>query len=284
MDKKQFKELEKLLEKCFNREDKPFKWEHANALVKKTHEHNITEYIWTFPDVRKNLTTNPIIAWKFCCLMHKILHEGHSHAIKYSIIYKEKFQHCIKYWSGQNDPLAKCIVCYCKVLLRKLLFHLTHGAYDGNLQFNDEIRGDINICYELCLDLFDYLEDLLNLQRVIFTNMEEYQISVTSKKGMCRLSGLATSLKECNLLYIHLVDILRLLFSQLSPDNISGLSERFNVIFIELKFFFEHVRSQSLQLDHDLLIPYLPTVMPNLLTSIDENLPEPSAPSLYELE
>lgn len=139
----------------------------------------------------------------------------------------------------------------------------------------------ISFSFQLCLDLFDYLEDLLYLQRVIFVNMQRDQISATSKKGMCRLASLATIIAECNLLYQHSITVLRLLHSQLSPNDISGLSDRFQAIFEELKFMHECVRQQPMSL-HYLVIPELPTLQPNLCT-FDEHQQEPTAPSISDL-
>lgn len=128
--------------------------------------------------------------------------------------------------------------------------------------------------------MFDYLEDLLHLQRVIFANIARHQVSAASKKGMCRLASLATIIAECNLLYQHSITTLRLLHSQLSPDDISGLSNRFNVIFEELKWFYAHVRIQQLPNDYLVTIPQLPATLPNLY-SLDNNPQEPSAPPLF---
>lgn len=140
--------------------------------------------------------------------------------------------------------------------------------------------------FQLCLDLFDYLEDLLQLQSVIFADIHQYKISVVSKKGICHLSALFTIIAECNILYDHSVTILQLLHTQLSPDDISGLTNRFNVIFKNLKEFYAYVRHQQLHLDYYLEIPYLPDTNPIFYTSNTEmlDLPQPSAPSINDLE
>lgn len=136
--------------------------------------------------------------------------------------------------------------------------------------------------FQLALDIFDYLENLLHLQRVIFTNIEKHQISTTSKKGICRLSSLVIIIAECNLLYQHSITVLRLLHSHLSPDDISGLCDRFNMIFEELKTFYEHVRSMQLTLDY-LEIPQMPNTTPNLFAFV-ENSQEPSAPLISDMD
>ncbi|XP_065362533.1 huntingtin-interacting protein 1-like [Calliphora vicina] len=282
MDKKHKKELEKSLQKCLRPQEKPYKLEHAVNVVLKVYDLQSCETIWTFPAVR-NLQLNSFTTWKFCCLMHKILHEGHPNALRDSMKYGKTLVHCAQYWAGLNDHMSSCIAWYCKVLHKKLLFHQTYVNFKGNLQLDyDEPLGDINICFQLCIDLFDYLEDLLHLQHVIFTNIEQRQISAASKQGMCRLASLVTIIAECNLLYQHSITVLRLLHLQLSPDDISGLRDRFNGIFVELKLFYEHVRCQQWPYDYFLAIPELPMMQPNLYT-FSENQQEPSAPMINDL-
>lgn len=108
----------------------------------------------------------------------------------------------------------------------------------------------------------DYLEDLLQLQHLIFTNIKQDGISTQSKKGLCRLTALATIIDDCNLLYQHSVEALIQLHSQLPPDDISGLSERFtNVIHVELRRFFEKARDHHSSLNY-VEIPELPLTVP----------------------
>lgn len=134
--------------------------------------------------------------------------------------------------------------------------------------------------------MLDYLEDLLQLQRVIFTNVESHQYRATSKKGMCRLSALVTITAECHSLYQHSIEALRLLHSKLSSDDISGLSGRFQMITYGLQHFVENVRRQQLQLD-DLKITLLWSLLPSDLRNsadLTEKLPEPSAPCITDLD
>ncbi|XP_037820447.1 huntington interacting protein related 1-like [Lucilia sericata] len=284
MDKKHIKELEKSLQKCLRPLDEPYKIKHAIIVIDKIHILQSSEPIWTFGPVQ-SLTVNRFTTWKFCCLMHKTLHEGPAIALRHSVLYCQKLKLCAQYWSAKNDAMSPCIAWYCKVLHRKLLFHQAYMQFAGNLQLNyDELLlRDIDICFQLSLDLFDYLEDLLHLQRVIFANMEQNQITAASKKGKCRLASLVTIIAECNLLYQHSITILRLLHLQLSPDDISGFSKRFDEIFKELKLFYEHVHTIQLPWDDFLAIPKLPVMQPNLYT-FTEIQQEPSAPMISDLE
>ncbi|KAI8121273.1 Huntingtin-interacting protein 1 [Lucilia cuprina] len=284
MDKKHKKELKKSLQKCLRPLDEPFKIKHVIIVINKIHILQTIEPIWTFESVQ-NLKANRFTTWKFCCLMHKTLHDGPVNALRHSMLYCQKLKLCAQYWSAKNDAMSPCIAWYCKVLYRKLLFHQTYMHFAGNLQihYDELLLRDLDICFQLSLDLFDYLEDLLHLQRVIFANMEQHQILAASKKGKCRLASLVTIIAECNLLYQHSITILRLLHLQLSPEDISGFSKRFDEIFKELKLFYEHVRTMQLPWNDFLEIPKLPVMQPNLYT-FTEIQQEPSAPMICDLE
>ncbi|XP_073840536.1 huntington interacting protein related 1-like isoform X2 [Musca autumnalis] len=201
--------------------------------------------------------------WKFCIFVHKLLHEGHQQILYDSFEYVQQFVILGNFWTAQSTHhLSQCIASYCQLLQRKLTFHQTYRHFKGNFEYEYEKDLDLNTVYQLSLDMCDYLQDLLHLQRLIFINLKTDQIIPDSKKGLCRLTALVTILAECNLLYRHTVDVLRLLHSQLPPDDISGLTERFNNnIFVELQRFYEQVRLISVPSNY-FEIPELPVTSP----------------------
>lgn len=135
---------EKLLEKCLRSKDEPMKWKHINNILLKTQELQTTEPIWAHPAVR-NLTLNPYVTWKFCCLLHRILHEGPTNALRDALKYIEKLQHCILYWDLHTQNLSQCNVWYLKVLIKKLLFHVQYTNFSGNLQIYEQPLENIDI-------------------------------------------------------------------------------------------------------------------------------------------
>ncbi|XP_058980449.1 huntington interacting protein related 1 isoform X2 [Musca domestica] len=240
---------------------------------------------------QQELTSNRFSMWKFCILMHKILHEGYEQILIDSYANIAQFGKLANFWSSQTTHhLAQCIIQYCKVLQRKIIFHQTYRHIKGNFECDYEKDLDINTTFQLCLDMCDYLEDLLDLQHLIFIDLTTNQIFPDSKQGLCRLTAFTTIMTECNLMYQHLVDVLRLLHSQLSPDYISGLSVRFNnVIFIQLRRFYEQVRSLPLSSNY-FDVPVLPTESPIVTgvyyttPAINRNSHEPSAPLITDLD
>lgn len=135
---------EKSLTKCLCPSENPLNSKHACNIVIKTYDLKSAERVWTFA-LKENLLENCFTTWKFCCLLHKILHEGHNNVQRDSIKYLDKLTSCAQYWSRQKDHMGQCIAWYCKILSTKLLFHKTHTYFKGNLQLEkDDPLWDMN--------------------------------------------------------------------------------------------------------------------------------------------
>ncbi|XP_013106805.1 huntingtin-interacting protein 1 isoform X2 [Stomoxys calcitrans] len=253
----------------------------------KTHEIKGAKAIWNNSKTIDLTFGNRFSMWKFCVLMHKILHDGHSQVLSDGLLFQEQLIKYANYWRAQSSDYAmsECIVRYCQVLNRKISFHNTYPMFKGSFRLNDDSCLDVNSSFALCLDICDYLEDLLQLQRAVFQNLAMHNISADSKKGSCRLLPLVTIIDECGILYEHCVTVLQSLHYQMPTEDISGLADRFSsVIFHELLYFFEYVRSNNLT-PNSVEIPTLPMAVPiqvNRVVADLRHFPEPSAPSIMD--
>lgn len=68
-----------------------------------------------------------------------------------------------------NDGYGLCIKQYTKLLVTKLNFHDRNPKFPGSLVLRrgelDKIAGnDINVYFELAVEMFDYLDDIVALQ------------------------------------------------------------------------------------------------------------------------
>lgn len=68
-----------------------------------------------------------------------------------------------------NDGYGLCIKQYTKLLVTKLNFHDRNPRFPGNLSLKrgelDQIAGnDINNYFQLAVEIFDYLDDIVALQ------------------------------------------------------------------------------------------------------------------------
>lgn len=117
---------------------------HVQAIINKSYQIKGTHRIWQLAE-KHNLILNHYTAWKFCILMHTILHDGPKQALNDGQGYKSILEKCGQYWrSLQGEDMGPCIVWYFQVLLRKLTFHQMHKHMKGNLHIEYEPAVDLD--------------------------------------------------------------------------------------------------------------------------------------------
>lgn len=69
------------------------------------------------------LEENPIVCWKFCHVLHKVLRDGHSRVIQDSYRFKSRLLDLGKMWGLLKQGYGKLIQNYCSLLVSKMDFH-----------------------------------------------------------------------------------------------------------------------------------------------------------------
>jgi huntingtin interacting protein 1 len=116
---------------------------------------------------------------------------------------------------------------YCHLIVSKLKFHEQNPVFAGNLTLSKEnniqclFNDNWNLYLQLCIELFDYMEELLNLVQVIFTSLDQSRSNSMTIAGQCRLNPLIISIQDSSLLYDYIV---KLLF-KLHESNDRNLNE-----------------------------------------------------------
>ena len=104
---------------------------------------------------------------------------------------------------------------YCHLIVAKLKFHEHNPQFKGNLSLSDEkiaiekvFDQNWSSYIQLLTELFDYLEELLNLVQVIFTSLDQSRSNSMTTTGQCRLNPLIIAIQDSSLLYDYIVRIL----------------------------------------------------------------------------
>jgi len=68
-----------------------------------------------------------------------------------------------------KDGYGKLIQQYCQLLLTKLDFHKRNPGFPGNLVLSEEDLcrigdNDVNNYFQMCVEMFDYIDEILGLQ------------------------------------------------------------------------------------------------------------------------
>lgn len=269
---KDFFHLNISVSKALKGMETPLKSKHARSIIIIIHKSKEARTFWAII-TRQPIMENRFTAWKFCHLLHKVLREGHKCALQHSQKHSNMILEIGKLWGHLQDDMGNCIKAYSKLLVTKLNFHDKNRLYPGSLLITfAEIATiadkDLNYYFQLCVEIFDYLEDIIALQVAVFHSINTYRISSMTQAGQCRLAPLITLIQDSNPLYDISVRLMFKLHEKLPNDVLSGHRERFSGIFARLKLFYENVR--PLQYFHDLItVPQLPEQSPNFRSQVD---------------
>ncbi|XP_073830021.1 huntingtin interacting protein 1 [Musca autumnalis] len=259
-------EFQMSVTKALHPSEQPLKMKHARSVIIATHRYKGGKLFWNIV-TRQPLMEHRFTAWKFCHVLHKVLREGHENCIRHSQVHKTLILEVGKLWGHLQDGVGKCIESYTQLLVNKLDFHQKNLGIPGaiTMDFNEirKITGDdLNNYFQLCVEIFDYLDCIIALQLVIFQALNTYRLSSMTPQGQCRLAPLVTMIQDANPLYDLCVRVLFRLHDGIPHDILAGHRTRFNELFVKLKLFYESVR--PLQYFSDIIqLPHLPDHAPN---------------------
>lgn len=269
MDKEEFERvLVAALNKAINTQEVPVKEKHMRTLILASYKEKGAGSFW-INVIRLQIESHPLLSWKFCHVLHKMLRDGHKNVISDSLKYKTKINDLGRLWSHIKDGYGPLILQYCKLILTKLEFHHRNVRVPGSLQLSDEEleslgERDVNNWFELSVEMLDYMEDVLQLQRLVFNSIDMSRASSMTSSGQCKLAPLIVCILDSSMLYDYLVKMLFKLYSSLPPDVLTGHRDRFNTLFKGLKQFY--YSSTNLQYFKYLVsIPTLPEGPPNFV-------------------
>ncbi|EAT33144.1 AAEL014598-PA, partial [Aedes aegypti] len=254
------------ISKALSVQEMPIKVKHVRAAIIGTFHSKGGHAFWAIA-IRQPIQDNRIVAWKFCNLLHKILREGHPNCCQHSMRHRSMLTEAGKLWGHLNDGYGICIKHYTKLLVTKLEFHDRNPGIPGSLALKPgELEkiggGDINFYFQLAVEIFDYLDDIIALQATIFNSITTFCVSSMTSAGQCRLAPLIPCIQDSNPLYDFVVRIMFKLHANLPSDLLTGHRERFRTIFHQLKSFYN--QSRNLQYFVNLItVPKLPDAPPN---------------------
>ncbi|XP_016967136.3 huntingtin-interacting protein 1 [Drosophila biarmipes] len=269
---KEFYHLNVSVSKALNGLEAPLKTKHARSIIIMIHKAKEAKTFWMIIS-RQPLMQNRFTAWKFSHLLHKVLREAHESSIRHSQSHKKMILEVGKMWGLLQDDIGCCIQAYSKLLATKLNFHDKNRMFPGtlNISFTElfiAVDRDLNYCFQLCVEIFDYLEDIIALQLTIFSSMEKYRMSSMTPQGQCRLAPIVCLIQDSNALYDLSVRLMFKLHDGVPYDVVSGHRDRFHGLFLKLKSFYNNVR--PLQYFKDLItVPELPDSSPNFKSQND---------------
>lgn len=262
------------INKAINTQEAPVKEKHVRTTVLGTFQDNGAGLFWSVAS-KLPVQGNPIVCWKFLHVLHKIFREGHKHCMHDSWRYSSHLTDLGKLWSHLREGYGRLIASYCALLVQKMKFHKKNNHIPGSLIMSDEqfskiCGSDVNNYFEICVDMLDYMDEILNLQQYVFGSLDMSRSNSMTNSGQCRLAPLILCIQDSCQLYDYIVKSLFRLHSSLPPDTLSGHRDRFLSAYKRLKQFY--LSSSNLQYFKNLVqVPFLPDEPPNFLIASDFN-------------
>ncbi|KAF4521771.1 hypothetical protein B566_EDAN006292 [Ephemera danica] len=84
---------------------RPSNFRQSALRMKTTNLATGADYFWNV-GLRMPIQDNPIVAWKFCLLLHKVLREGHPNVLTQSQKHKSRLADLGKLWSRVHDAVG----------------------------------------------------------------------------------------------------------------------------------------------------------------------------------
>ncbi|XP_047533567.1 huntingtin-interacting protein 1 isoform X5 [Vanessa atalanta] len=272
-EREQFEKFQTLaIQKAINSNETPVKEKHVRSTIIGTFQEQSAITYWMVA-IRLPLQDNRIVSWKFCHVTHKLLREGHPACLDDSQRHIGMIENLGKLWVHLREGYGRLIHLYSNLLVTKLKFHARNPRFPGNMLLTaDELdaiaENDVNNYFQLCVELFDYMEDILSLQAAVFDSLGNARANSMTASGQCRLAALIPCAQDSSHIYDCNVRLLFRLHAALPPDVLAGHRERFRQQFKKLSSFYKH--ASSLQYYRNLLtLPVLPSNPPNFLLQSD---------------
>ncbi|XP_062874331.1 huntingtin interacting protein 1 related b isoform X2 [Trichomycterus rosablanca] len=258
------------ISKAINSSETPLKEKHARRIILGTHREKGAYTFWSYA-LGLPLSSSPILSWKFCHVVHKILRDGHPNTLHDCMRHSSTISETGILWANLRDRqgYAQLVALYTKLLHTKMAFHTAHSDIRPNLEVTDEVLEatagtDINNVFQLTVEVFDYMDVELRLAESVLRQLNTSIAISTLTAGQCKLAPLIQVIQDASQLYHYTVKLLFKLHACLPADTLQGHRDRFHDQFHSLKTFFNKARDM-MYFKRLIQIPRLPDSPPNFL-------------------
>ncbi|XP_041667354.1 huntingtin-interacting protein 1-related protein-like [Cheilinus undulatus] len=268
-EKEQFgKQQLQSISKIVASSETPPKEKYVRTIIMGTHKEAGATTFWSYA-LNLPLSSNSMVSWKFCYLLHKVLRDGHRNCVRDSHRYCPNVKDLGILWGSLHDRYGHIVALSAKYLCLKMDFHVKHKVIPGNMEVSDETLEkeagtDMTKVLDMTQELLDCLDAGLKMSETVLRQLDANGAKSTTPAGQCRLTPLIPLILDCSFLYHFSVLLMFKLHSRITPDALLGHRERFRDLFAGLTQFFNRAREMEF-FKTVIRVPDLPDEPPNFL-------------------
>lgn len=269
-------DLQKILKKACSIEESAPKRKHVRSCILYTWDHKSATYFFEI------LKSQPFVAheiqiFKMLIVIHKVIQEGHSSALKQAIREREWIKSLERIHPTNGSEYGKLIKEYVRYLVKKLTFHATHkGFHNGMFEYEEYVSlvnvSDPDEGYETITDLMGLMNSIDHYSQFVFATLQN-----NANNNNCKIASLIPMVAETYGIYKFITSMLRAMYRQLGEDDpaLQPLKERYHSQHARLFEFYADCSSIKF-LTTLVTIPKLPTRPPNVsqVEQVTENSKE----------
>ena len=174
-----------------------------------------------------SLSSNSVLSWKFCDLLHKLLRDGHPNVLQDSSLQVPRLKELCLMRNHLHDHYGQLVATHIMLFIKKIDFHIKRPVFPPGLamagkELDATVENDINTIFLLTVELFDYMDCELSLFETVFASSDLSCAIFITQAGQCRLAPLTQFIQDLSHLYDHVV---RPLFRLLASRHSSGHRE-----------------------------------------------------------
>uniref|UniRef100_A0A3B3CNV0 Huntingtin interacting protein 1 related n=1 Tax=Oryzias melastigma TaxID=30732 RepID=A0A3B3CNV0_ORYME len=208
-------------------------------IILGTHKETGATTFWSYA-VNLPVSSNSMVSWKFCYLLHKVLRDGHRNSVVDSHRHSRTVRDMGVLWGNLHDRYGHIVALYTKYLHLKMEFHA---------------KVKTSVLKDVCLQSF-ICKFELSFVRVL-RQLDANGAKSTTPAGQCRLTPLIPLILDSSFLY-HFSVFLRMFFSDIERGFETS------VFVCSLTHFYKRAREMEF-FKSVIQIPDLPDEPPNFL-------------------
>ncbi|KAI4817072.1 hypothetical protein KUCAC02_009359 [Chaenocephalus aceratus] len=172
----------------------PLKEKYVRNIIMGTYKESGAATFWSYT-LNLPLSSNSMICWKFCYLLHKVLRGGQRNVVRDSHRYCRNVKDMGVLWGSLHDRYGQIVALSAKFLCLKMEFHAKHKLIPGNLEASDETLdketgNDKNKVLDMTQELMDYLDAGLKMEETVLRQLDANGAKSDTPAGQCRLTPL----------------------------------------------------------------------------------------------